>query len=347
MTSRVVRLLSALPLALALVACDDGGGAATGPAFSDSITTAAAEEFAMGVTYFAMDLAEGVNFGFPPNGSPMPGVQAALKRRGPLSSRSLGGRAHPAPDLTLLDPDDLVALVRSSPPEGCTRTYRGFNVDGTPVDVNLNGIADDLYVRVDCLEHDTLSYVDTVWTFSQEQEVRVKEDFGSLRGMTTTIVARSRIGDQYGTFDAQEVRMEAFLDIRTRGATERSSLFQRQSHDYGDGLWEGHTGEDWTASFTPASFILPGKPLPDGTLGFSGRRWATATDLPGPSFAIETTTPLAYSAECVAAATAPPFMGGEIRGRLNNDAGLARFTVLFPSCGKFSIATEGTVDPIP
>jgi hypothetical protein len=329
---------------VSLGACGgDGGG---GPSFSDSVSTTEAADFADDATQISSQIAYAMNANGPSVGLAAPAMAQRLLARGALAALPARVKARIAavPAIDWRNPGPATGLMASSS-VGCTVTAHGTleGLDGY-VDANENGIADDLYVKVDCTETEE-GVGDTVYTYQSVWTESWKEITGSLYGFNYATGFSYKTSDNHGntweafTFDASEK-----VDIRA-SSVAHAVRYDIRGWDEIDGeLDEGTGGQSWSANFDPDSPIPTGGPLPDGDLSFAGRDYYTETDGRNLSFAIETTTPLAYSAACFAVPTNPPFTAGVILGQLNNSGSQASFEITFTNCGGFGITYEGTVD---
>lgn len=324
-----------------LGACGGDGG--TGPTFSDSVSTVDAQDFASDANSFAGNIASAIDFSGPSIGFSAPASVQRMVDRGELPAL-VGGRS-----LTAMVPRfDGLALVRAgglqaSAAEGCTLTTRG-TLNGTSgfVDVNQNGLADDLYILLDCTYTDSTSNPDTTFIAKQLIEQHLTENFGALWGFTMTLRYNVSERDQFGNGVGIVVTAGETLDIRGSSAGHRANIDVKVAQDSATVHRRYAGGDGWNGAFTPTGSIVLGAPAPSGAIDFTARSWFTDTESINLSFSMATTTPLAYSAPCAAGAS-PHFTGGVIEGRLNNSASLASFTVTYTACGVApTVVTTGT-----
>lgn len=350
MTPLRLRASLALVVAAFTAACGDSG--TSGPAFSDSVSTADAQEFASYAAGYADYVASSINFGGPSIALTAPATAARLTASLPRTAPAFAGRSFAAPDLSMLD--WRTALARTRGPqavaaEGCT--YSGHGTyglgGGEPVDVNSNGIPDDYLVRIECVQTDSTSDPDTTITQRVVQEVAVKEIMTSLYGQTIRVIVQQRLEDNFGNFQEIKYNITGTQDIRSNGITDKAAFTVAQAEKFDTASASASAGESWNNSFDPVGDIAIGSDIPDGALLINGRRYYVDSEDVSLSFGIETTTPLAYSAACAAVPTDPPFTAGAIRGRLNNNANQASFLVTFTGCGTYTVETNGTQDPTP
>ena len=347
MTSLRLRATLALALAAFTAACGGGDGG-TGPSFADSVSTADAQDMASGAASTATYLADNLNFGEPSIAAAQamytrlmarPEVaasQAQMTHLGRFGAAQLDWR-------TVIRPEGLQA----SAGDGCTYSSHGLDdfPYGDPIDANGNGIGDDAAIDVVCTATE-LGAGDTVYSYIQEQHVAIKEISGSLYGMTLRFSILERYQDNHGNFEQQELKQNAVIDLRSGSAsTDQSMAIEYSSNDNGDRYDAGY-GEEWGAGFDPVGSIIYGDPLPNGELSLHGRSFFYETDGVNVSFTISTPTVLAYSAACAAVPTNPPFTGGVLLGKLNNNSSQASFEVTFTSCGNYTVDVNGAYDEI-
>ena len=344
MTSLRLRATVALALAAFTAAC--GGGDGTGPSFADSVSTADALDFADLAADAAGQMAYQMNFGSASIGLAAPAAVRRLSAKGFLATKSLGGRTL-LPAANVIDWRSAAANpsgLQASAGEGCTYSFHGIQLGGGFVDVNQNGIPDDVLIRIDCIQTDSISNPDTNYIHRQFQEQTIKENFSSMYGYTATVKVEEKYSDEFGNWEGYDVHGTETLDIRSGSAAHKYDFTYHEGGKFGAESADYVGGTSWDGAFDPDSPISLAADLPDGQLSFSGREYFTDTESNNLSFALHTTTPLAYDAACASADTNPPFSAGVIRGDLNANASQAHFTVTFTSCGNYDVAVNGTYD---
>ena len=317
------------------------GDSNSGPDFDDEATT----DETLGVSEDAVSLAQQIAYSMDfgtPNIFLAPMANAARSTAfGPHAVRPMQRRgAVAAVGLATWTGDRAVAL-QAVAANGCSVTSHG--TDGSDpfdyLDENGNDIPDDWSLKLVCVAVDS-SDTSNVWTYTETYDVGAKEDMSALHGFEGRLHFSDIGRDEEGHSAGQVYTGTEVLDVRTGSVAHRFSFQVRYFEDDEESV----TGNEWNATFDPASDIVLGDPLPDGDLDFSGRSWFVNTGDISLSFALESTTPLAYSAACEAGDVTPPFTAGVIRGRLNNSSSAASFEVTFNDCADFTVTTSGTSD---
>ena len=343
------RLRAALFLALATAPAACGGGdGGPGLSFSDSVSTADAEFFAVGTANYAAYVARAMNYDEPSIATAGPAMAERVAATQTAVPDPFPGRGKRTPDLSLLDWRKARAQVHGialAPGEGCTTEVHG-SVDpwgDVPVDENENGIPDDLLVRYVCLSTDTVA-TDSIVVETYERQLAYQEIAGSLYGMTVRLAEHTEVRDNHGHYYRTRFDANGTLDIRAHGVVDQASLTDRIEVTVGDGVVFTEAGERWDNAFTPSGTITGAGVLPAGTLTIGGRRYRADSNGENLSFTVTTASPLKYYSPCAAADSTPPFTAGALRGSLNGRADLAHYEVGFIGCGQYVIATEGTYD---
>lgn len=325
--------------AFALAACGDSGSA--GPSFPDSVSTADAQDAANTSASFTDDMISLLNFGAPGLAAPM---SARLMAFG-----AAHGSAIKAPvALVALDPSRpavMGAAIQRAAAEGCTVTSHGtYDIGfGTPVDVNANGIPDNLGIEIDCLTTDSTSNPDTTFTQHIIENISIVERMADLYGYDEKVFVSQREGDSFGNFAQESQDVSIHTSINSGNANSALGITVKQDQKQDTMSLHQELGESWASNFAPAGTISLGDPLPNGALSFTGRIYTIDPTSSTYSFSLNTSTPLAYSASCHAAASNPPFTAGEIDGHLNGNGNSANFSATFTACGVDpTIATNGT-----
>jgi hypothetical protein len=349
MRRAVISLTCAAAIAVFAAACGgDSGG--SGPAFSDTVSAVQADSAGNAVADYASSVAAGLNFNGPSIGLAAPAMFSRAMARFGAAAVVPSRFTLPTPDFSLLR--DLGGFARTKGPqfsvaEGCTYSSHGLDdfPNGSPIDLNNNGIPDDAGIRVECQLTDSTSNPDTVTVQYLFEEVSVKEIAGSLWGEQIAEQVHFRNSDNFGDFIDEVVSASGKTDLRSSSASDQANLTVAFSARLpGDSSAHGYSaGENFNNAFTTVGTIAYGDPLPNGLLTIGGNQFETNTDGMNISFGISTTTPLAYSASCAAVPTNPPFTAGALRGMLNANSGQARFDVTFgPACGNVTVVTQGT-----
>lgn len=346
MRSTTLRASLALVLAAFTAACGGSDGS-TGPSFADSVSTAEASNFAADAADAASGAMWALNFNEPGFGlaAPQPTVQR-LAAKSPLQLGRLGfDRATLSPKFDLMAiarrPDGLQMIAA----EGCTYTARGLSMGGGGfVDVNQNGIPDDAYLKVACVETDSTGGPGNHVTETQVQEQSVKENFAALFGYTVSIRVMGRYEDEDGNYEGGEIKMRRTIDVRSGSANGSSEVDYWEGESFEGDVYDWRAGQDDDASFDPNGTITLGNALPDGALTLNRRDFYTETDAVNLSFTVTTPTALVYNAACALADDNPPFTAGVLRGELNGNSGSASFEVTFTSCGNATIDVDGAYD---
>lgn len=330
----------ALALATTLAACggDSGSG---GPSFPDSVSTSDAQDAASGSADFAGSMMDMFNFQSP--GLAAPASVSRLLAVGAAHGTIL--RAPRAPfALDLAHPAIMGAAIQQASAEGCTVTSHGtYDIGfGTPVDVNANGIPDNMGVRIDCVQTDSTN-PDTTFTSHIIEDISIVERMGDLFGYDEVVSVLQREGDSFGNFEQESQNVTIHTSINADAASNSVSVGVAEDQKHDTTTLHGELGQSWSANFDPSGTISLGDPLPNGALTFTGRTFIFDPTASSWNFTLNTTTPLAYSASCAAAVSNPPFTGGVIAGHLNGNGGSAGFTATFTACGVDpTIATSGT-----
>lgn len=333
-------------LVIALAAC--GGDSGGGPSFSDSVSTADAQDFASDAASDAGVAMSELNFGGGAIGLVAPALAARYASRNLMPAPSLGGhtlsRNVQFPDWRAVAANP--AGFRAAAAEGCTVTESGQQQGGGYVDVDQNNFPDNLYIKEECLTTDSTSNVDTTYTHYFLVEERLKQNFASLYGFDLSVNYLEKYADQFGNFELESQGGTESLDIRSGSASHSMAIVEREGEKFDTASEAFEFGANWNAGFTPAGTITVGDPLPNGALTFAGREYVTDNHGTNLSFGISTDTPLAFSAACQASNTLPPFTAGVLIGHLNNNASSANFSATFTACGVApTISTNGTHDP--
>jgi hypothetical protein len=343
----ISRLRAAAALTFAFIAASCGGDGSTGPTFADSVSTSDAIGVAVDAGYIAGDIAYALHANGPTIGLAAPAMAARAFQQGKLADLPARVKALAASMPALrLGVSARPAGLQLSSSEGCTLTVHG-TMEGTDgyVDVNANGVPDDLYYKEDCHYTDSTSS-DTVFFTHFLLEQTARDHMGSLYGFSASFRYEYVTTDEFGnTWQGFTYAASEALDILAGGATHHVTWKVRGWDDVSGVLDEGTSGEDFDASFDPSGTIALANPIPDGNIDFTARDYFTDTSDGNVSFGLETTTPLAFDSSCYDADTNPPFVGGVIRGRLNNNASQASFTATFTACGTPpTVAVNGAFD---
>lgn len=343
---RAVVVLAFAAGVASLAAC--GGDSGGGPSFSDSVSTADAEQFASDASDGAVGAMQELNFGE----GELPSFTSALATRfaayRPASLSRLGVGAVPMGTRLAT----LAAYVKHptglqlAAAEGCTITESGIGPGGF-VDVNQNGVPDNLLLREECTITDSTSNPDTTTVHYEFVEQHMVERMSALYGFDLSVTEVTKFSDEFGNFELEEIHGSEALDLRAGSASHSIDITEHEAAKFDTATGDFKFGQALSASFVPGSTITLGDPLPDGALTLTGREFVTNTEDVNLSFSLSTTTPLAYSAACAAVPTNPPFTAGVLRGLLNNNSDQAGFTVTFTSCGNATVETNGTHDPVP
>jgi hypothetical protein len=344
------RLRAAAALTFAFIAASCGGGdGGTGPTFSDSVSTADAQEFAGDLVGDVAQATQQLNFGEGSIGLSAPAFIRRMSAQRPQLTSAFAGHHLLAPP-ERLDWRSLVARpagLQAAADEGCTITQSGFSMDG-PVDVDQNGFPDNFYIKQECLQTDSTNNADTTFSSYLLIEERVKQNFASLYGYDITIRLVNKNSDEFGNFSSNGFDASEGLDIRGGAAGHQFSYVFHEEFKQDTASGAYRSGVNWNVSFDPDGTIVLGDPLPDGALTLNGREYVTDTEDQNLSFSLATDTPLAYDATCWAGDALPPFTAGILIGHLNNNASSASFSATFTGCGvEPTISTEGTHDPVP
>lgn len=333
----------AASLVTVLAACGDSGS--SGPTFSDSVSTADAQDFAGDAVSGVADAIDQLNFGTGVIGLAAPAFVTRMQAEHPFLGARLGSsRLQGAPSL----PDWRTVAANpagfhASAAEGCTITESGFQYGGGVVDVDQNGIPDDLFIKEECFQTDSTSNPDTTITTYVLLQEHLKQNFASLYGFDISFDAQQKLSDQFGNFGMEKTHATESLDIRSGSATHGFNYVTGESGKFDTASSAIEFGTGFNVAFTPTGTITLGDPLPNGSVVLSGREYLTNTEDQNLSFTLSTTTPLAYDASCYAGASNPPFTAGVLRGLLNNNASSASFTATFTACGVApTIGTSGT-----
>jgi hypothetical protein len=348
MRSTRVRAALALVLAAFTAACGDSGS--TGPSFADSVSTEDAENFAGDATEGATFAMGALNFSDP--GIGLAALQAGAQRlaaRSPLAA-TRSGSARSTAGITRFDLMSLIqrpAGLQAVADEGCTYTLRGISNGGSGfVDVNQNGIPDDVYMKIICVTTDSSGGPGNRMVTTVSQEQSVKENFSSLHGYSGSYTFSLRWDYEGGDAEWVGESGEVDIDVRSGAASGSQEFRVREGYREGDDTYEWTAAWEDDASFDPDGTIALGSDLPDGDLTLGSRYAVTGPEGNNISFTISTSTPLAYNAACAAVPTNPPFTAGVLRGELNGSSNLASFEVTFTSCGNVSIDVDGAYDEV-
>jgi hypothetical protein len=336
----VSRVAMATALIFAFSAC--GSDSSGGTDFDDSATTGDTEDMAEGSADLATEIASAMDFGSPQIFVAAPAALAAFTAKHPMARQSLLESK-----LLTLAPRSAQFAPQLSAAAGCT--LEGHGADGSdpfePYDGNANGIPDDWAVKVVCVSVDS-SDTAHVWTYTQKQELSVKENGAAIYGYDAAMVLSLRATDDDHNSEGIDFKGSDALDLRGTSAAHHFSFSAREYETFDGVTDEDSGGESWDASFDPDGTIVIGDPLPDGILAFTGKNWYANSDDVSLSFTLDTPTSLLYSAACAEVNDNPPFTQGVIRGRLNGHTGSATFTVTMTDCGVYTVATEHTDDPV-
>lgn len=329
----------AASLVTVLAACGDSGS--SGPSFPDSVSTADAQDAASNSVGFTSDIMSTLSFG-------QPGFAAPMDTRLLAYAAAHGSmvRAPRAPyPLDVAHPAQMSASLQLAASEGCTVTSHGsYGIGGgSPVDVNANGIPDNLGFRVECLQTDSTSSPDTVFTSHIIEDISIVERMGDLYGYDERLLISERHGDSFGNFGQLVEDITLHNSINSGNANSALSVTVTQDSTQDSTALHQQFGDQWSANFTPAAAITLGDPLPNGALTLTGRLFVLDPTASSYSFSLNTPTALAYDASCAAAVSNPPFTAGEIDGHLNGNGSSANFTATFTACGVApTISTNGT-----
>lgn len=345
-TSRLQAAVALILVTLATSACGDDGP--SGPSFDDSVSTAAALSMAGAAANAAAWTTSNLNFGGLGYGAAAP--MAASVLRDPSMALAQGRMRH----LRLVDPSRLdwrAALLSArtravagpqTVDDGCTFSGHGIwdNNEEEWVDANNNDIPDDMLFEYSCREAGEGTEFET-WSW----HVSIKEIPGSLWGFTLRWKAVDRWDSGDGDFEVNTYEQGTDIDVRAESANSAQAFKWTYVERYDGVSWGKGTGESWNTGFDPDAAIALGFALPDGDLTLSGRKfYYNNDDDTSISFALSTTTPLAYSSACALANTDPPFTAGSLHGELNGNSHSASFDVTFTSCGNYSTEVNGAFD---
>ena len=339
------RLRAVVALAFAagvasLSAC--GGDSGGGPSFPDSVSTADALDAASNSVSFTDDMLGLLDFGSPGLAAPSMVTSRLLAIGAAHGTMLQAPRAPLGFDLT--SPAMMGAAIQRAAAEGCTVTSHGtYDIGfGTPVDVNANGIPDNMGIRIECVQTDSTN-PDTTFTSHVIEDISIVERMGDLFGYDESVYVLEREGDSFGNFGQESQRVTIHTSINAGAANSSLGVTVAEDQKQDTASLHAELGQSWAANFDPAGTITLGDPLPDGALSFTGRTYILDPTATSWNFTLATTTPLAYDASCAAGASNPPFTGGVIAGHLNGNGSSAGFTATFTACGVDpTVATSGT-----
>lgn len=210
----------------------------------------------------------------------------------------------------------------ADPREGCVvQVKNGFLVP--TVDVDLNGVPDDAWVRIECLITDSLTYPDSITYTHTIDEARFVQTWGAPYAYTFTSTSSYATGDRLGHREEFRWAVTEVVDVRSTRAEMRLSFLSTGG---------GEVRSEFHALLDPDGTIVPGQGLPDGSLRVEGSldRHEPGIDW---RFTVETVEPLTFTAACLGSGLPHPFHGGSLRGLLDGSGSATRFTTTYSSCG--------------
>jgi hypothetical protein len=343
MTIARVRAVAGLIVAALAAACGASDG---GPAYATTVDSATAAEFASEAGNYARQITKALVSGYPAvDAFAILGHSqgASPTKYAANVIQFLRGQAYARAHMTAPTGSPLAAAPHLSAPfSTCTPVVTGIGTDGTPIDVDGDGVPDDFLVAfpAGCVDSDSTGT--PITTYSGSIHIR---DLMGLYAYRIDVTDLRVKGTTLATGDFEQLALNGF----ETAAYASTGISHQIDMTYDISLGgDGASAENVlfvyreTSAYAPDGAIALTDPVPSGDLTFTFDYRILASIPPAPAqnhrFLMHTSTVLHYDAT-----TCFGINSGVIHGLLNGESDVG-FDIAWTKCGMYDVTTFGTTE---